>query len=94
MFSSVVLSPFCNWSKIFSLFLEMANPSPGILWPVETEVMVSPLYPCVAAGKIGSVSLETHLQDNLVADKDVKKPTKQTNFSTCDVLYQQKWFWY
>ena len=57
----------------------MANPSPGIIWPVETEIMVSILYPCVAAGKIGSVSLETHLQDNLVADKDVKKPNKQTS---------------
>ena len=42
------------------------------MWPAETEVMVWQQV------KSSDVSLGTHLRYTQVADKDIKKPTKQT----------------
>ena len=51
----------------------------SIMWPAETEVMVSQL--CLMSGSTSNcqtLCLGARLRYNLVDDEDVKKPTKQT----------------
>ena len=63
----------------------------SILWPTETEVMVSPLcLMCGSTYNCQTLRLGARPQYSLVVGKDVKKPTNQTNKQTNTNLYR-KW---
>ena len=59
----------------------------SIMWPAETEVIVSPLSHVSQHVKLSDVSLGTRPQYSLAADKDVNKSNKQNKSYTNNYYY-------